>query len=114
MLSLIWLGIQLNLLSACLRFLINIFVFSRSEKKDVESFANISKMRNKRVINENKGPKKTLLLFEFLIPTYTLYLNTIYIFYVLKEPTIIGVMKAYNARLKRSVWRLKNDLICIE
>lgn len=115
MLSLIWLGIQLNLLSACLRIMVNIFVFSRSEKKDVQSFANISKIHVKRVNDENQGSIKLILLFfVFLIPTYTLYLNTIYIFYVLKEPTIKGVMKAYNARLKRSVWRLKNDLIHIE
>lgn len=115
MLSFIWFGIQLNLLSAFLRIIVNFFVFSRYEKKDIQSFVNISKMHNKRVNDENQGSIKPLLLFfVFLIPTYTLYLNAIYIFYVLKEPTIKGVMKAYNARLKRSVWRLKNDLICIE
>ena len=115
MLSFILFGIKLNLLSAFLRIMVNIFVFTRSEKKDVQSFANISKIHAKNVNAENQGSIKSILLFfVFLIPTYTLYLNTIYIFYVLKEPTIKGVMKAYNARLKRSVWRLKNDLICIE
>lgn len=114
MLSLIWLGIQLNLLSACLRFLINFCVFSRYNTAELQSFVNISKMHNERVHNENKGPKKTLLFFVFLIPTYTLYLNVVYIFYVLKEPTLQGIMKAQNAKLKRSVWRLKNDLIHIE